>query len=67
MSAASHFQSEPDEITWNPNCNVEAHKNSPHKIDLSQVFKAQQLVSQTDVIEETALTYASELSQQYGA
>ena len=50
--------SEPDEITWNPNANLEAHKNSPHKIDLTQVFNAHQLFSKTDVIQETELTEA---------
>jgi threonine dehydratase len=46
---------------------MEAHKSSTHKIDLTQVFRASQLFSQTDVIEETPLLKHDLLSTIYGA
>lgn len=46
---------------------MESHKNSTHKLDLTQVYKASQLFSQSDVIEETPLTHNSLLSSVYGA
>lgn len=46
---------------------MEAHKNSPNKLDLTQVYKASQLFSQSDVIEETPLTHNTLLSSLYGA
>lgn len=62
-----HPEDEYDQLTHNPKASLEAHKNSPHKIDLTEVFKASHLFSQTEVISETALTYSSMLSAKYGA
>lgn len=68
ISAGSHFEdSDPDEITWNPKASMEAHKSSPHKIDLTEVFKAEQLFSQTDIVDNSALTYCDLLSTAYDA
>ena len=46
---------------------MEKHKISTHKIDLTQVFQAHQYFSQTDIIKETPLTPATQLSNRYGA
>jgi len=46
---------------------LEDHKKSKHKIDLSEVFRAHQIFSQTDIIEETALTFSHHLSTEYEA
>ena len=67
ISTTSQREYESDEIVWNPNANLESHKNSPHKIDLTEVFNAQRLFYKTDVITETELTFAEELSQKYEA
>jgi hypothetical protein len=40
----------PDQITWNPHASMEEHKKSEHKIDLTEVFKALQQFSQTNIV-----------------
>lgn len=57
----------PDQITWNPHASMEEHKKSEHKIDLTEVFKALQQFSQTNIVEETALTHSPNLSTEYDA
>ena len=50
LSATQSFnENDPDEITWNPHSSAE-HKKTDHKIDLSEVFRALQLFSQSDLI-----------------
>lgn len=67
-TGSHHFdEADSDEIRWNPKASMEAHKNSPNKLDLTQVYKASQLFSQSDVIEETPLTHNTLLSSLYGA
>ena len=55
----------PDQVIWNPSASMEEHKKSEHKIDLTEVFKAHQFFSQTDIIEETTLLHSPNLSNDY--
>jgi threonine dehydratase len=63
----AHDANQPDQITWNPLSNHESHKRSEHIINLTEVFKAYQLFSQTDIVEDTALIHSPRLSQEYEA
>jgi hypothetical protein len=48
MRTTSTFDcSEKDEIYWNTQANLEEHLKSPHKIDISKVFKASTYFSKT--------------------
>lgn len=67
-TGSHHFdEADSDEIKWNQKASMENHKDSSFKLDLTQVYKASQLFSQSDVIEETPLTHSSLLSSLYGA
>ena len=46
---------------------MESHKESQHKIDLTQVFRAHQLFSQDDFIVESALMHSEQLSKSFEA
>lgn len=46
---------------------MEAHKSSSHKLDITQVFKASQFFTQSDIVEETPLLRHDLLSSLYGA
>lgn len=66
-SFVSDDKNQPDQITWNPNSNHEAHKKSAHTINITEVFRAHHLFSQSDIVEETALTLSPALSHEYEA
>jgi len=57
----------PDQVVWNTRADVQEHKKSQHKIDLTEVFKAHQYFSQTDIVEETTLLHCPNLSTEYEA
>jgi hypothetical protein len=63
----AHDANQPDQITWNPLSNHESHKRSEHIINLTEVFRANHLFSQSDIVEETALIHSPRLSQEYEA
>ena len=55
------------QFTWNPHSSEEAHKKSPAKLDLAQVFKAHQLFSQTEVVDQSETLLSKYLSDSYDA
>lgn len=63
----AHDSNQPDQITWNPLSSHDNHKKSENIINLTEVFRAHHLFSQSDIVEETDLTHSSALSQEYEA
>jgi hypothetical protein len=66
-SYVAHDANLPDQITWNPHFNPDDHRKSQHIINLTEVFKAHHLFSQSDIVEETVLIHSPHLSQEYEA
>lgn len=68
MQATSHQQAptttheNEDEILWNSQASKQNHQKCTRKIDITEVFKADQIFRNDDIVKKTHLTLAKELS-----
>ena len=52
---------------WNSESGKENHQKSQSKIDITEVFKTQQVFGKDDIVLQTDLTFCRELSEYYDA
>ena len=55
------------EVMWNSGSGKENHHQSKQKIDITEVFKTQQIFGKDDIVSQTDLTFCRELSEFYDA